>query len=209
MAPRTLRELLSLPNPVFEVTSDNQYDNSSKTNQDQSSLDDIDLWSSIESDLESVFGKILNASIRGIELPSTLPPELCMIRDERAFELVLSRHNNVIVNEALRLACEMLDIPRITWLTGSAAPNTGIFPDWAVVHGDRSQPRGHTINVIPGDSKIDLRSGANFLIRSGDDFKLDDRSRSWLRQVHSYAMKHESRRYCYIITDQELMLMRI
>ena len=70
-----------------------------------------------------------------------LPEEQRYIRDERSFEFILARWNNIIVNEALRAASEYLYLENVCWIIGSLVlPGEDdaepiMRPDWAAVTG--------------------------------------------------------------------------
>jgi hypothetical protein len=89
---------------------------------------------SILEQIDSILGLLLDHEFELLEQPPVLPTQL-EIRDERSFESVLLGYNCIIVNAALKAACEYLRLPQITWLVGSyarAATNDGRrYLDWA------------------------------------------------------------------------------
>lgn len=130
----TLRSYLSTPNPKFLIPQ--------KTS--KLSTTEVLGWDPIEgkikwedftsSHINSIFGLLLDHEFDLPSQPSVLPAQLA-ICDERSFESVLLSYNYIIVNAALRAACEYLQLPQITWLVGTyarpASDRKKIYPDWA------------------------------------------------------------------------------
>jgi hypothetical protein len=228
----TLREYLSYPNPELNVLPDA----TSSSRPPSDSWPTIDSWQQWEdfstANINVLFGVLLDTEF-DLADPPVLLEEQRYIRDERSFEFILARWNNIIVNEALRAASEYLFLENVCWIIGSLVlPGEDdaepiMRPDWAAVTGRILSGPGMRSSLVPGDTKF---AKERFMIESpgfsdkknrptdDDGFPQsspmgpDERSkreylRSCLEQINYYALRHQTR-YCYIISNNELLLVR-
>lgn len=147
MPRQTLRSYLSTPNPALAILPDATVTSSFGRSTEWPPIDCTSTWEGFE-DISILFADILDKEFE-LANPPPLPPVQNNIRDECSFEFILVRWNNIIVNEALRIACAHWGIGRITWTVGSSGVSYHggtIRPDWAGVTNDA--------NLIPGDTKF-------------------------------------------------------
>jgi hypothetical protein len=157
----TLREYLCTPNPDLNVLHDSTVV-SAKSLEIWPPVQHWRLWEDFTSDVNKLFSNILDWEFELAD-PHPLPYAQQHIRDERSFEFVLARWNNVIVNEALRVVCDYMKSDAITWTVGSIIfSNNGrtIRPDWAGVTNNMFPEADLRTNLVPGDTKL---AGKDFL----------------------------------------------
>lgn len=224
----TIREYLNRPNPELVILP-----NAASSSRDSSAAwPNIDAWQNwtdfVVDAIEVLFGAFLDTRFDLADVPP-LPKAQRFIRDERSFEFVLTRWNNIIVNEALRVAGEYFNIEKVYWTVGSVVGDTGtiIRPDWAAVTNGMLSGDVMWSSLVPGDTKFSKESflttgpgSSNDNSRSRDDDELPQSSpllsderyrrehfRACLEQVNYYAFRYKTR-YCYIISNQELVILR-
>lgn len=136
------------------------------------------------------------------------------IYDEDSFEHnVLSKKVYPSVNAALQKALEMLDVglgqdslSEINLGRGgrtyyNPSGDSGHRPDWALCSRLHMTDTLAYLNLLPGDTKLSIKW-------SSDDFPDDLTAwRNPVRQILHYCEKAKVR-YGYIITDEELVVMR-
>lgn len=206
--------------------------NAASSSRDSSAWPTIDAWQNwtnfVIDAIELLFGAFLDTRFDLADVPP-LPKAHRFIRDERSFEFVLTRWNNIIVNEAIRVAGEYLNIEKVYWTVGSVVGDTVtiIRPDWAAVTNGMLSDDVMWSSLVLGDTKFSKESflttgpgSSNDNSRSRDDDELPQSSpllsdeqyrrehfRACLEQVNYYAFRYKTR-YCYIIPNQELVILR-
>lgn len=226
MSRRTLREYLRIPNPKLTILKDAAEASAAKS-EDRDPVSEWEPWDGFGGDIEAIFGNLLNRQFEVAD-PPPLPYAQQQIRDERSFEFILTRWNNVIVNEALRVACDFLGLTPITWTVGTSVLSVKgniIRPDWAGVTDDMFTEGYLRTSLVPGDTKfaprnLDAYDGADAerIVKAAqvdsDGFPISSPAQpmrklrlAWLEQVNYYAFRY-STRYCYVISNQELLLVR-
>lgn len=214
----TLRTYLTSPNVSLTVHANA---NCSAARNDAASLrwpvvDEWRRWADFNiANIDALLGPILDTSFEVADPPPSLKSSR-LLRHENQFDFVLIRQNNVIVNEALRVACSHLGLDQVEWTRGGNDSGERTFPDWS---GTLVSESDDERNIIPGDSKFTrtfLRSQrketANFL--DSDRLAISsprnsetDLARSCLQQVNNEAAARRVR-YFYVITNKELLLCR-
>lgn len=226
MPRRTLREYLCIPNPKLTILKDAAGASAAEC-ENWAPVQDWELWKEFCKDVERIFGGILDLEFELAD-PPPLPCAQQHIRDERSFEFVLIRWNNVISNEALHAACDYLELTRITWTVGTSVLSYKgdiIRPDWAAVTDDMFIGGSLRASLVPGDTKfigrdLDETHAADAEVISqaaqldSDGFAVSspvqpmiELRRAWMEQVSYYAFRYGAR-YCYVISNQELLLLR-
>ena len=167
-----------------------------------------------------MYGGDLNTILQH-QSPSEDHPDIphfpfCEIRDENSLESLLVLWNQIVVIRALTTAQDEFNSQRINdpifMVKGgqSAYPgkSSSFRPGWA---GIRQSTCLHqkAMNIQPGDTKLSKKwkSCANELGPVEGDYQLTD----WLRplmQIYTYCCRG-STRYGYIITDKELVVVRV
>ncbi|DAA78669.1 TPA_exp: Uncharacterized protein A8136_2454 [Trichophyton benhamiae CBS 112371] len=222
----TLLEYLTQPNPAVENSRSLQGLPSKCEPKEEIHLED---WKHFTySTLMSCYGHILTTSIHG-PLPEISPPvrniEL-RIFDEDSLDHLLTRTVVPPVNESLRmawrgyysdypgLAIDMtrggrarafqndIPVPGVPTETRSrdSSDQTPVFPDWAGIQAASGQ--APYLNRCPGDSKLSSKWQSNA--------DTDKAFYKWpYAQLIKYCGETWNTRYGYIITDKELVVLRI
>ena len=214
----TLRAYLTNPNVSLTV---HPHANCSAARNDAASwrwsvVDEWQPWTDFNiENIDTLLGTLLDTSFEVAEPPPPLKSSR-LLRHESQFDFVLTRRNNIIVNEALRVACSHLGLDQVEWTRGGNDSGERTFPDWS---GTLVSESDDEKNLIPGDSKF-ARSflrprreeTANFL--DSDRLAIPSPSnsetalaRSCLQQVNNEAAARRAR-YFYVITNKELFLCR-
>lgn len=177
--------------------------------------------------LRSVYGGILNQVLESEFLCQDFSaiPQMPFreIHDERSFDSLLTKWNHSVVSEALAKAQGHLytnhsDMTIYMARGGqSHIPQFGKekrFPDWAGIQPALSQAdvRGNkisSINILPGDTKVSKKWLSDDIVPGAldTDYTPDNWQRP-LKQVYTYCVRANAR-YGYIITDKELVVIRI
>lgn len=193
--------------------------------------DYIDDWTDFDHEsLCSIYDGGLN-KVLGSEFPcqdfSAIPQQpFREIHDERSLESLLTRWNHSVVSEALSVAQEYLHTKdskmTIYMATGGQGyiPRSGkekkekLFPDWAGTQpafreADVKGNKISSINILPGDTKVSKKWSSADIVKGplDTDYSPDAWKRP-LKQVYTYCLKANAR-YGYIITDKELVVIRI
>ncbi|CAD6444321.1 f71897bd-8cf6-4b44-92cf-c9f489f30bc9 [Sclerotinia trifoliorum] len=221
MLSTTIRDYLSRPNPIFQLLPWYGRGTITSTPRKEAEIWDpiegMEAWEDFNLDqVNLVFGSLLDKKFNLPEYPPVLPVHLT-IRNERAFESVVVAYNCIIVNAALKVACEHLKLKQVAWLSGSyVSPSPEkIIPDWAGICNE-----SYGRSVLPGDSKY---AQQEFSWTPTEDHyeKTDDTSSEAssdanssaiateraLTQVNHYAKIYKSR-YCYLISPKQALLVR-
>ena len=215
----TLRAYMTSPNMSLIVHPDA---NCSAARNDPVSLswpvvDEWGPWTDFNiENIDNLLGNLLDTSFEVADPPPPLESSR-LLHHESQFDFVLVRQNNVIVNEALRVACRHLGLDQVEWTRGGNNSGERTFPDWSgtLVSGSEEET-----NLIPGDTKFtrnclrperigkeDKFPDSDGLAPSSAPNSETDLARSCLQQVNSYAAACGVR-YFYVITNKELFLCR-
>ena len=177
--------------------------------------------------LSSIYGGVLNEVLESefvCQDFSAIPQKpFREIHDEQSLESLLTKWNHSVVSEALSKAQECLYTNHsnmtIYMARGgqSHIPQSGkgkCFPDWAgiqpaVSQADVQATKISSVNILPGDTKVSKKWFSNDIVNGPLD--TDYTSDNWqrpLKQVYTYCVRANAR-YGYIITDKELVVIRI
>lgn len=209
-----LVDYLTLPNP--SITYSPKFKKGENTLGDYFMVDNISIWEgfTIESLLE-MYGSLLWRRLTHEQL-NTLSrfdvPDApyCEIWNENSLENLLAFSSQWPVNCGLVLSQKLLAPPSklpskcISMARGGQTESTrSLQPDWAGKNEITNS------NLLPGDTKL-ARKWSSDKIPIG---KVPDEKpkANWLRplrQLSSYCMKHQCR-YGYIITEEELVALRV
>ncbi|KAF7865513.1 hypothetical protein EAF04_006487 [Stromatinia cepivora] len=217
----TIRNYLSKPNPAFQILPWNgQGTRTSTSRKEPESWDPIEgmqAWEDFNlNHVNSIFGSLLDQEFSLPEYPPVLPIQLT-IRNERSFESVVLGYNCIIVNSALKVACEHLKLKQVAWVAGSYVDPGSVrnFPDWAGICNESTRK-----SILPGDSKFtadEFNWSATVHATIDEDDRMADgtpnvgetssTTETFLMQVNHYAKIHRSR-YCYLISPKEALFVR-
>ena len=175
--------------------------------------------------LRSMYGGALGRAL-GLEVScqefSTIPQlPFCGIADEDSLEALLVKWNQSVVPEALSKGQECLykhqSRKKIYMAKGGQAcfrDSGKFYPDWAGIQAstgkidgesDESKPK----NLLPGDTKLSKKwSSQNIVVGPVQTVYTSKDWISPLEQVYTYCVKANAR-YGYVITDTELVVIRI
>ena len=143
------------------------------------------------------------------------------VSDENSFEALVTKWNQSVICEALSVAQGCLYKLPTTKTISMAKGGQGTFsgsakyrPDWAGIQSRPQQPNsarqdGRSKNVLPGDTKVSTKWSSHDIV-SGP-VQSEYTTKDWLRpltQVYTYCVKANAR-YGYIITDKELVAIRV
>jgi hypothetical protein len=230
--PHTLFAYLTKPNPPLEL-QDLRHDapqengQSRKSGQSYTRSEDYPTPSNIEKWEEfnlTNIKKIFNGDVKNtlktkfFELRdfSFVDPECCQIVNEKSLEVVLYQSTERIVLEALRKTSWGMISQNVYMLSG----DTARLPfDKAIVKSKSDWAGKSTVqranNILPGDTKVSKSWTSDELFKK---IKLQGRGKRQLkdtsplmwpiRQILHYCIKAHTR-YGYIITDHELVVMRV
>ena len=186
----------------------------------------IDKWEDFDYDsLRSIYGGALHRVLKrefACKDFSTIPRvPFREVSDEDSLETLLTKWNQSVISEALSVAQQCLYKPPTTKIIYMAKGGQACFsestkyrPDWAGIQPRPSQHNGanadsRSKNVLPGDTKVSTKWSSRDIV-SGP-VQSEYTRKDWLRplnQVYTYCVKANAR-YGYIITDKELVAIRI
>ena len=141
----------------------------------------------------------------------------CEIHDEDSLECLLVKWNHSIVSDALSTAQDHLDnhlsSTKIYMVKGGQADypgsNSKLRPDWGAIR--RSTPAiSKNRNILPGDTKLSTKWSSDYIERGHCENRWTGAC-DWfspLKQIYTYCVRANAR-YGYLITDKELVVMRI
>lgn len=218
---KSLLEYLRSENPVINGEMCRPGSNTSSKGDIWETPREIKVWEDFEfSSLKSMYGGQLQEVLaRHFDFQdfSAIPQfPFREIHDENSLECLIVKWNHSMISDALSTAQSYLDDRlthgRIHMVRGGQADypasNSKLRPDW----GGVQRPTTHISkpkNVLPGDTKLSNKWSSG-LIKLGQ-VHLDYKKIDWLRpltQVFSYCVRSNSR-YGYVITDKELVVVRI
>jgi len=190
--------------------------------------DHIKDWTDFQYEsLCSIYGGVLNQVLESEFLCqdfSAIPQKpFREIHDERSLESLLTKWNHSVVSEALSKAQEHLYTNHSNMTIYMARGGQSYipqlakekrFPDWAGIQPGLSQAdiqgtKISSINILPGDTKVSKKWLSDDIVDGAldTDFTPDNWQRP-LKQVYTYCVRANAR-YGYIITDKELVVIRI
>lgn len=226
----SLLEYLRVDNPPLKCrlhSSDSSGGASQKntTNGNWKTPDVIQMWEDFDFDtLQTSYGGVLQTALdqQPYNLPvhsGIAPFPFCEIHDEDSLNALLVKWNQSMVSDALVIAQDFLQghlgLPsyqQVFMVRGGQADypasSATLRPDWAGVQRvqfDASRAR----NILPGDTKVGGKwSSCNIEVGPVADAHMANDWIEPIKQVYSYCLKTESR-YGYIITEKELVVVRI
>ena len=227
MATQTLFELpllqyLKRENPVVYYHSSSAGSNTKTTKSNRKIPRYIRPWEDFEYEsLKSIYGGALWSIL---DRPCRLPDYSVMpqfpfreIHDENSLESLLIKWTHSTVSDALDDAQKnhqaFGDREKVYMVRGGQAEIPGAAsksrPDWAGVWRSHTTKKGKPVNILPGDTKISMKWKSASIEKGSVDtaYELKD----WLEplvQIFTYCCKAEVR-YGYIITDAELVVVRV
>ncbi|RMZ76902.1 hypothetical protein DV738_g4764, partial [Chaetothyriales sp. CBS 135597] len=209
----TLLEYLTSPNPTLDCTQSSTGPNSVNAQWDL--VTGLRGWTEFNYDtIMNMYGTVLQQQIASIPAPS--PPLSTLDRQiftERTFDGVLYRTVMPEVSTALRIAwplCYPNDSPDeiVEIAIGDKAkrrggdPDPRLYPDWAGIRKSKTTDIGYQ-NLCPGETKLASKWGTAEKFRARPDFNYP------LNQVQTYCGRQWACRYGYIITPEELVVVRV
>lgn len=158
-----------------------------------------------------LFFKMLLYPVKPIDF-SYLDDDVTEFTAERSFESFLFKWTHTIVSKALSKAqnqCELLHPPYVDMVVGCDAWAPQKFqPDWAGVRKAGVKHHDRPDNILPGDTKVSYKWKSTEI----NTTKIpSDYAPSWLwpiMQVFTYCVRLNTR-YGYIITDEEIVILRV
>lgn len=153
--------------------------------------------------------------------PPTIDPLFMNIWDEGAVESFIYDWNSKVVCQALKETQELRGQQNRLWMVrGCFAQKLGknFSPDWAAIStiGDRCEMTKLETSILPGDTKISTKWNFSAGLKEGT---IEEGSTRWrpedrpqwfkpLAQIFTYCCRLRAR-YGYVITDKELLAVRI
>lgn len=145
---------------------------------------------------------------------STIPHlPFCEIHDESSLEALLVKWNQSVISDALEKTQDLSGaghFPSKIYMVrgGQANRLAGIVPEWAGVQRSDSGPCRPS-NILPGDTKVSWKWSSQ-KIQPGDteDIYLENDWLEPIKQLYTYCCRLKAR-YGYIITEKELVVVRI
>ncbi|MCJ1258317.1 hypothetical protein MMC24_006149 [Lignoscripta atroalba] len=217
---QSLLDYLRIPNPAVSGEACPDGSNTKSTKNDYYVPRAVCEWEEFEYETLNVFygGELRRVLEQEFDLQdfSGIPDfPFCKYFDENSFESLLIKWNHSIVSEALSKAQHFLSRMHdpIYMVRGGQAespyPRKKWKPDWGCVRLPRFEPRVKRKNLLPGDTKVSAKWSSE-LIKTGE-MTNNRESKDWTRpisQIYSYCVRNNTR-YGYIITDAELVAVRI
>jgi hypothetical protein len=215
MPTTTLREYLTRTNQTFTVhPKASCFIRNVPASQNWPMVEEWSQWGDFNMEnIDDLLGPLLDTTFDVADPPPPLESSKILLH-ETQFEFALIQQNNVMVNEALRVACDYLGLEKVEWSRGGNDTRERTFPDWSGVSASDYQR-----NILPGDSKLNRDFFRAERIQTNDNkdsgylgvpspltFETN-LTRSCLQQVNNEAAFRKLR-YCYVITNQELFLCR-
>ena len=213
MTTTTLLEYLTLPNPELDCTESSTGANTYNAKWDP--ITGLEDWADFNyENLMQSYGHVLLEQVPS--LPETSPPLTKLARKivtEKTFEGVLERAVMPNVSAALRVAWPLCysnhDPEDIAEIGRGDLARRGItdtddryYPDWAGVREDETTDFGYK-NLCPGETKL-----ASKWISSKEGRRRPDYA-SPFAQVQTYCGRQWGVRHGYIITTEELVVIRV
>ena len=212
---QTLLEYLTLPNPAVDGEACSKGSNTKSTKREYSYPREICDWEDFRFDTLNAFwdgdlGKALKEDfiLQDFSEIPTFP--FCHYFDENSLESLLVKWNQSIVSEALAKAQKFLDRgsnPVFMVKGGQTEPlPQKLKPDWGCVRLRDSGPYLKRKNLLPGETKVSPKWRSAYI-----DKRPGNSKRVWMRpinQIFSYCVENNTR-YGYIITDAELVAVRV
>ena len=219
---QSLREYLQRENPVINNLPCKTGKNTTTNNNNFTLPRYIELWEDFELDsLKAMYGGALQAILEQnfyLHDHSAIPQfPFCEVHDEDSLNSLLIRWTHSIVSDALATAQKQLEGynhgVHIFMVRGGQANYAGSSSkyraDWAAVQQSPSYHSTKNPNILPGDTKLSSKW-------SSEHVGLGPVSKNvpvpqWLNpltQVYTYCIRANVR-YGYIITDEELVVLRV
>ena len=226
----TVLSYLMRKNPVVDASQGCKGQNTTSNRQIWKEPFRISQWKDFQPEsLKSIYdGSLKRILDMSVQFPDSfhIPPfPFCEIHDEDSLESLLILWTQQIVSNALAVTQDNLNSlctsGRIYMVRGGQArrlesypkkeKRRNSFPDWAAVKklATTVDVQDKACNLLPGDTKISSKWKSHG-IKFGDRnaYKSTPNSARPIIQVFNYCLKANVR-YGYIITDQELVVLRI
>ncbi|KAI1273455.1 hypothetical protein F5Y07DRAFT_411356 [Xylaria sp. FL0933] len=235
MAPAiTLHEYLTRPNPTIQLQGNLAEYPCYTTNPEYPIPTYIRRWSEFNlKTISQLFGQRLQQTLHSkfhLHDFSHIHPSYCKIHDEDSLEALIVKSNQSIILESLEHTSQDLLFQGVSMVRGGQAQlyytwrdhvkktrskqvekkRGKWFPDWAGLVDVQ-----HYNNILPGDTKLSKnwrsRDLKRLIAAKGQRIKKDDEGSNviWpVRQLIHYCIESHMR-YGYIITDEELVVMRV
>lgn len=209
----TLLQFLTSPNPSLDCTRSSTGTNT--LNAKWNAVTSLEEWTEFNYEtLMRMYGRILRQPISPI--PETHPPlsELArQIFTERTFETVLERIIMPEVSQALRVAwphCypndDLQDVAEIgrgdKARRGTMEEDDRYYADWAGIRQSETTNFGYK-NLCPGETKLASKWSTSSKGRRQTDYIYP------FNQIQTYCGRQWGSRYGYIITPEELVVVRV
>ena len=217
---QSLLDYLRIPNPAVSVEACPNGPNTQISKADSLAPRKISEWEDFEYDAMDVFfggglRKVLEQEFDMQDFSGIPDFPFCKFFDENSLESLIIKWNQSIVSEALSKAqCSLNQMHDPVYMVRggqakSPLPSKKLKPDWGCVRLSHSEPRTKQKNLLPGDTKVSAKWSSKF-IKTGNIEKRQTSS-DWIRpivQIYTYCVLNNTR-YGYIITDAELVAVRI
>ncbi|KAF2241889.1 hypothetical protein BU26DRAFT_571625 [Trematosphaeria pertusa] len=197
---RLLDAYLCLPNPELRINALS----SKAASKRETEWEHVESWTEwTDFNPDEILRKFLNDEVAFAD-PCQLQRAECSIYSERCLEHVLSKWHNMVVNNALQHICSKLGVDKISWVPGRHGD--GVRPDWSGVKEEED-----STSLVPGETKLQNPKSAKPLPKEWPTEESTGEHTdfiSFLSQAATYS-KMEKSRYAYVITNMELVVMRL
>ncbi|KAF2760428.1 hypothetical protein EJ05DRAFT_283808 [Pseudovirgaria hyperparasitica] len=216
--PRTVIELLTIPNPVVTLSERHRAKSTSVSKRSYyPTVRRLKPWTEFSiKTLQVLFDKrlwvLLKAETPNLCVPMEVDANSRTIVEERSIEALVLKWNHTIIDHALSKTAVRFLGQNVHMVIGPQSTLTfdehKTKPDWGAIC-DRQQ---HS-SILPGDSKCGIKwhsSHLDGLVNRKRDFAVPQglQHALWpIRQVLYYCISSNTR-YGYIITHQELVVLR-
>ena len=223
-----LLDYLTTRNPLLNISASGT-GNNTKPSSPWNAPTIVIEWDDFEHDaLQSIHGGKLNGVLgQSFALDHFSIPRIpfCQIHDENSLDSLLIKWTQSVTCSALSAAHQCLkddSAERIYMCRGGQAKSPGnakCRPDWAAVKNstiDR-QSEDRARNLLPGDTRLSTKwsiakfqHGLREMLKNNAEIK-DCAYQDWCRpivQIFTYCVRNDAR-YGYIITDKELVVVRV
>ena len=217
---QSLLDYLRTPNPAVSGEACPSGRNSMSSKASYEIPRKLRKWEDFEYDtLRTIYGgqlrKVLEQEFSLQDFSEIPDFPFCKYFDENSLESLLIKWNHSTVSEALAKAQAVLGQTQdhIYMVRGGQAespyPERKWKPDWGSVRMPKSGTLEKRKNLLPGDTKVSTKWSSAMIKTEEPQFSREDID--WmrpLRQIYSYCLRNETR-YGYIITDAELVVLRV
>ena len=219
---QSLLEYLQQKNPIINNARCRTGKNTKTTLASWVTPRHFELWEDFElNSLKSMYGGALQSILQEkyeLQDHSAIPEfPFCEIHDENSLETLIIKWNYSVVSGALAAGQQRLqryrDWEQIYMVRGGQANYPGSDSkhrtDWAGIHRSHSPRWARPTNILPGDTKLSCKwTSEPIEYGAAEDSTTPENWFGPLKQVYTYCLRANVR-YGYILTDKELVVLRI